>query len=237
MATCPSCGAAHEDDDLECPVCLAALNPEEAPDEEDARPSTPSGLWQPIFTGHGAQLGLLTGELRGMGITVVRNPYRQIGATFEVGIFGTDEVSNYTLSVPQEQYAQRYEEIEAAVASITQTKSGDPQAMAEAEEDFDVRACPVCRRFFHECYSTCPAHAADLVPAVECLREGDLEPDRVIVAHGAAAGQVSDRLAAAGFAAQTDTLPKSTVTVVDVPWRALIDRTAEVEAVLSAAEG
>ena len=235
MATCPSCGAVHQDDDLECPACRAALNPEENPDPGKERPDAGSGLWQPIFTGHGAQLGLLTGELKGMGVTVVRNPYPGVGATFEVGIFGTDEVSNYTLSVPQEEYAARYEEIESAVASITQTRSGDPRAMAEAEEDFDVRACPVCRRFFHECYSTCPAHSAALVPAVECFREGQLEPDRVIVSHAAAAGPAAESLAAAGFEARTETLPKSTVTVVDIPWRALIDRTSEAKAALAAA--
>lgn len=233
MATCPSCGAAHEDDDLECPACHAALNPEDNPVDPAARPDAGAGLWQPIFTGHGAQLGLLTGELTSMGITVVRNPYPRAGATFEVGIFGTDEASNYTLSVPQEEYAARYEEIEAAVASLTQPPSGDPQAIAEAEEDFDVRACPVCRRFFHECYSVCPAHSAELLPAVECFREGQLEADRVIVAHGTDAAHVAERLGAAGFEARSETLPQSSVTVVDVPWRALTDRTSEVERALA----
>jgi len=110
----------------------------------------------------------------------------------------------------------------------------NPNAELEAEEDYDVRGCPACLLYFHDTYQNCPGCGAELLPAVDCFEEGQTAPDRVIVGHGSDAEvkDVAARLTAVGLDAQASAVEDWPVSVVDVPWTELTDRTAEVETTL-----
>lgn len=203
-----------------------------APDSE-APPGSHPPDWVEVYTGRGAALRAVEEDLKSRDITVVRTPYA-VGAAFEVGIFGTDEGSTYILSVPPDEYEARREEVDSAVAECGGLGTGDLAAQEEAEEDYDVRACPTCSRFFHDTYLACPGDGTALVPAVECFAEGQLEPDRVVVWNGepAAAEAVAERMRTAGFNVQVKSPSGWTTSLVALAWAELIDRTAEAEALL-----
>jgi hypothetical protein len=140
------------------------------------------------------------------------------------------ELGLHSLAIPREEHEARREEVEALVGA-----GGGPAenraAALEAEEDYDVRGCPSCLLYFHENYQHCPGCGAELLPAVECFEEGQTAPDRVIVGHGtdAEAKELEARLRAAGLDAQASAVEDWPVSVVDVSWQELTDRTAEVE--------
>jgi hypothetical protein len=131
------------------------------------------------------------------------------------------------------EFEARQAEVEAIVGAAQPTTE-IPDAVLEAEEDYDVRGCPSCLLFFHENYAHCPGCQTELVPAVECFEEGQAEPDRVIVGHGTQdqVKALEQRLRAVGLDAQTFEVEDWPVDVVDLSWAELTDRTAEAEVAL-----
>lgn len=195
----------------------------------------PAGNWLPLYTGAGPTLGLVQTELETLGLTVVRLPF-EVGAGPEVGVLGTTETAVYTLSAPADQVAAHTTEIDSVLDAITgRDDEANSAAQAEAEQDYDVRGCPTCARFFHDTYVACPGDDTELVPAVDCFTEGQLEPDVVIVAHGEppdGAAPVVMRLEAAGLHPRSETPPGWPVVIVALPWGELTDQTEAVEAAL-----
>ncbi|HEU4752235.1 MAG TPA: hypothetical protein VFU47_03930, partial [Armatimonadota bacterium] len=114
------------------------------------------------------------------------------------------------------------------------TGEADDEAMAAAEEDFDVRGCPECGLYFHDLFTICPGCDAELIPAVELFSDGQLEPDRVVVAAGLdlPMKDLAERLKSAGFDAEAFGVEEWLVAAVDVPWRELTARTRELEPLL-----
>jgi hypothetical protein len=188
--------------------------------------------WIAIYKGEGIRMRSLEAGLRHHGFDVIQLP-EDPRAFPEVPPHVGSEVRSYRVAIPEDQYHARRVEVETLLASV-QADAEDPEAMREAEEDFDVRACPECLLFFHENYSVCPECASALVPAVECFEEGQAEPDRVIVGHGpeAVVKQLEARLQEAGFDAQSFEIEGWSLDVVDLPWGELTDRTAEAETIL-----
>src|SRR4051794_25326103 len=112
MPICPSCRAENEAGAVLCKSCGVSISPPLVGGEDGET------AWAEIFSGHGAALRGVEEELGRRGITVVRMP-TEVGASFEVGIFGTDEGSNYILAVPPDQFQSRSAEIEAAVEEFS----------------------------------------------------------------------------------------------------------------------
>src|SRR5688572_13954518 len=220
MPVCPSCGSELEAG--RCPACSAPPGGEPAGSER----------WMRVYTGPGRVVDMVETTLRLSGISVVRLPGERAEVFPNANAHGTEHLAIHTLAVPAEQYDARWPQIDAAIMAAG---GGDPEpdtdAMAEAEEDYDVRACPRCVLYLHETYSECPGCGTELVPAVECFVAGQLEPDRVIVSHGTveAAKALADELRQAGFNAEAFEVEDWPVAVVDLPWRELTERTAEAE--------
>jgi len=240
MPTCPKCSAAYDAGLLECPACGAALIQETEPREDDAVDLDETGArgaddveWTPVHTASGLSLRAVEDDLESRGITFVRLPAENIAA-MEVGVFGTQELALYTLAVPADQYALRRAEIEAAIAAMQASSLGDPALQAEAEEDYDVRGCPSCRRYYHGSYAECPGTGEPLLPAVECFEVDQTEPERVVVVSGAPAemGRLAARLTAAGFNPSVETPEGWPVALVELSWDELTARTAEAQAAL-----
>jgi len=226
MPTCPSCGAGNEEAAVLCRSCGVSISPPIAG-------ATDQGDWVEVFSGRGPALRGLEEELERRGITTIRMP-AQVGAAFEVGIFGTDEGSIYLLQVPRDQFEARSAEIEAAVEEFAGTDAGDPAAQAEAEQDYDVRGCPDCGLFFHDNYAECPNTATPLVPAVEVFGAGQLEPEWVVVRDGSETEMrdVAAQFETSLFKARLRTPPGWTRSVVEISWAGLMDRTAEAETII-----
>jgi hypothetical protein len=204
---------------------------------EQPAPAEPVGGtddWVRVYTGPGRVAEIVESTLRTAGIDVVRLPGENLELFPYAFARGAEHLAFYTLAVAPQDYERRRAEITAAVEAAGGAGEAGADAVAEAEEDYDVRACPKCLLYFHDSYSVCPGCGAELVPAVECLAPGQLEPDRVIVSHGTEAGtkSVAGELRRAGFDAQATAVEDWTVAAVDLPWRELTDRTAEAESVL-----
>ena len=229
MPFCPSCGAAYQGSSPDCPECHSAL----ATPVPEVEPASRVQNWITVYRGAGVQLRSVEAGLEAQGFSVARlhELNSEPSATWQ---HRGSEVAIYELSIPESEYRARQPEVQALVAAGSQSVE-NPDAVREAEEDYDVRGCPRCLLYFHENYTRCPGCEADLVPAVECFEEGQAEPDRVIVGHGteAAVKSLETRLRDQGFDAQSFEVEGWTVDVVDLPWRELTDRTAEAAAVLA----
>jgi hypothetical protein len=186
--------------------------------------------WVRIYTGNGLGPGLLEEDLKSRGIPAVRMPFEEAGAATETAIFG-QEGTTFTIAVPAGEYASRRPEVDEAVAAVAGGLAGDPAAMAEAEEDYDVRGCPACDLYFHHQFTTCPGCGSELLPAVECFEEGQLEPEYVVLRHGPEAElQASGAgLEAAEFHPRIRLLPGEAGALLELPWSELTDRTGEAE--------
>jgi hypothetical protein len=234
MPYCPTCRAEHRPGFTRCAECdvelVDALPAEAAPDDE-------AGEWVNVYTGVSRAAEMVEANLASLGIPSARLPGEAL-ETFPIGVMGSpNEFSLWTVSVPQSAHAGRREQIERAV-SLGRLAAGeeDPEAAAQAEEDYDVRACPSCVLYFHDNYTACPGCGAELVPAVECFEDGQTAPDRVVVAHGPqeAMKALAARFQAARFQAEASEVEDWPVTITDLPWDELTGRTAEAEAILRA---
>ncbi len=197
--------------------------------------------WTPVYTGFGTELHLVEQELALREVVFVRLEGGSAGP-YGFGPLGSQELSEYTLVVPADQYAAQREDIEAVLASVQLDSAGDPAAQAEAEQDFDVRACLACRYFLHDFFSSCPECGAELVPGVELLRPEQTEPARVVVAAGTGVAMeaLDRRLREAGIGSDVEETRTGAVVLTSVPWGELLERTAELEALVryqSAASG
>jgi hypothetical protein len=191
------------------------------------------GSWVEIYTGHGVTLRQIESALEARGFAVAR---LRVPGLFDHHRASTSapEQIEYTLSIPLEEYRGREEEIRSVIAAATGTAPSDLEALQEAEEDYDVRACPACLLFLHETFDACPGCGALPVPAVEVFEAGTTAPDRVIVATGAAAEmkRLSERFQEAGFGAEAFEVEEWPVAAVDLSWDELTERTADAEALL-----
>ena len=221
MAFCPTCGVEYREGFTTCVDCDVNLT---------AQAPEPAQEWVEVYTGRGVLLDMAEDDLKRRGLTVTRMPYEELGGTFEA--LGTQEASLFRLMVPVEEHAARAEEIAAGVAAST-TAPADAAAMAEAEQDYDVRGCPTCRRYFHSNYSVCPCDGMGLVPAVEIFSAEQLEPGSVVVRDGAQAdlGEPCARVLTAGFSATIAHPGDCANALLCVPWEEL---TARTEAALAA---
>lgn len=224
MPFCPDCRAEYRDGFTRCADCDVDLVP-----DLDGVPNLDG--WVGVYTGPEASVRLVEMRLKAFGIPSQRLPGpHAAGAMSE---FYTPHLAGYQLLVPGGAAERQADRIAEAVRSGAAPGAADedPAAMAEAEEDYDVRACPACALYFHDNYAACPGCGAPLVPAVEIFEAGQAEPDRVIIADGdpAAARALSARLREAGFAAEAFEVEGWPVAAVDLPWSELIDRTAEAE--------
>lgn len=233
MPFCPNCGAAYRAALPECPACHVALR--DTPPDETA-PAV-AATWITVYKGCGIQLRLAEERLRSQGFSVTRLHADSAQYNSRPLHLGSDLVL-YKLSIPDDQYLRRRQEVEALLAAGSGSEE-DPAAILQAEEDYDVRGCPRCLLYFHENYAVCPGCEAELVPAVECFEDGQAEPDRVIVGHGneAAVTSLAARLQEADFDAQAFEVEGWTVAGVDLPWSELTDRTAEAEIILGLRTG
>jgi predicted amidophosphoribosyltransferase len=229
MPVCPSCGAEVRPGAAACPGCGTVL-PGAA---STLKPDTPEPGWATVYSGRGVELRMAEEALVQAGFTSIKT-YEDPANTFPVAAFGTQDLTYYSIALPADEYQARREEIERITSEIRGQSPEDVEAQAEAEQDYDVRACPGCALFFHDTYSACPGCGAELVPAVEIFEAEQLAPDRVIVAHGTAEEMkdLAAQFQAQGFAAQANAIEDWTVAAVDLPWTELIDRTDEAEALL-----
>ena len=190
--------------------------------------------WVTVYTGSGPTLSLIRSELEALGLTVVRLP-SDVGEGPDVGVFSAESVV-YRLNVPIDQYQAQEEAVYNVLDAITSADdAANLAAQAEAEQDYDVRGCPTCCRFFHDTYVTCPGDDRELVPAVECFAEGQLEPDVVVVAHGEppdGAAPAVARLEEAGLHPRVEQPAGWPVIIVALPWGELTDQAEAVEAAL-----
>ncbi|MFN3651605.1 MAG: hypothetical protein ACK47B_18670 [Armatimonadota bacterium] len=228
MTYCPECGAAFSNWTENCPDC-------DVPLEQDAEAAVPQAEWVRVYTGAGQPLRVVEGNLKAMGIPVVRLPGEGLSQYPFTTIGMADETLLWSLAVPADVHRTRADLVGMAVTAAQSVRDGDEEAIAEAEEDYDVRGCPECLLFFHDTYEACPGCGQALVPAVEIFEEGQLEPDRVVVGHGTAekAKALAQRLEAAGFGAEAFEMEGWSVAAVELPWGELTTRTAQAEAVLN----
>lgn len=229
MPVCPSCSAEVEAGASVCPTCGAAVGGE-APAVEVADPS-----WVQVYTGTGVALRMVRDELERLGIPVASGHSDIIGDPDVLGALAVPDIMHYTLAVPPDLYAERREEIDGVVGAAADTEPADPQAMADAEEDYNIQACPSCMRYFHLPPPTCPGSGEPLVPAVDCFAEGQTAPERVVVRWGPQAEMeaLQAKLAGAGFEAVVDTVWGPNLTAVEVAWHQVADRTGEIDAMVS----
>lgn len=174
-----------------------------------------------------------------MRLAAFRIPSQRLAAQEPAGVSDahTPRTAAYRLLVPEAVLEQKRELVDSAVRSATPGGlQEDADAIREAEEDYDVRACPACLLYFHDCFAACPGCGAGLVPAVEIFEEGQAEPDRVIVFDGPAEASkaLAERLREARFNAEAFEVEGWAVTAVDLPWRELTDRTVEAEQLCAA---
>lgn len=229
MPFCPTCRTEYRDGFSRCADCDLELVAALPADETYSAPD-----WVPVHSGPDASVRVIEMRLRAFGIPTERVPARpDLGALSE---FHTPHLAGYQVLVPVEHTEQSRELIDEAIRSSSWEggPTEDAEAVAQAYEDYDVRACPECRLFFHEPFSVCPGCGTELVPAVEAFSQGQAEPDRVIVAVGLSDGikALRDRLAEAGFGAEAFEVEGWPVAAVDLPWRELTDRTADAECLL-----
>src|SRR6266542_3659852 len=152
MPVCPACGADVEDGAAQCGACAEVMAARAAASADET--------WVPIFTGRGMEVELVQDDLLRLGIPVERvSDPEDESAALPVGI-GTAEQAFYRLVVPPEVYAGQQAQIEEAIALAT--GRGDPSAMADAEEDYDVQGCPRCRRYFHQAPAAWSVAVAEL---------------------------------------------------------------------------
>jgi hypothetical protein len=189
-----------------------------------------SDEWVPVFTGRGVALHLVEEVLRSRGISVVHLPSDEAGA-FSLGVVGAEGFREFTLAVPSADAEARRSEIQAAIDETLEAGGADLSAVAEAEQDYDVRACPSCRRFFAQRFGACPGTGEELVPGVECLDPDRSEPATMVVGAGSAAvvREALARLQAAGITAAAEHPAGWTVSLVSVPWSDWLERGAEAE--------
>jgi predicted amidophosphoribosyltransferase len=232
MATCPACGADVEESASECPACSEPIEAAEPLDGETAE-EVPAN-WVLVFDGRGHQLQMMHEALQHAGIPVVRDYAQKLESGVSWTVANPELFNYYRLYVPPDVYQRRRDEIAAFVNAVTGAGGANPMAEAEAEEDYDVRACPACCVYFHDTYTACPGCGAELVPAVEIFEAGQLEPDTVIVATGdePTLRPLRNAFQAKGFTADLIEMEGWPVLAVELPWGELTDRTSEVEHVL-----
>ncbi len=234
MAVCPNCRAEYLPDAERCGECGIQLQQ----DPPAGEPLRVDDTWVPVLSAHEIALDLMRDVLAALEIPSARIGRTDLGPIFAVNVPGGIESKFDTVVVPPGVYEARRDDIDAAVESIRQGEQGDAQAMAEAEEDWDVTGCPNCHCFFHmppdEAGAACPGCGASLVPAVEVMAEGQLTPGRVIVHFGAEqeARALAARLEGAGFHPSVEGPRGWTAYAVELPWAELTDRTREAEAIL-----
>ncbi len=250
MPFCPNCETEYRPGFTTCAECRVPLVPELEPRAAEAAGEsgeTAAGgaptAWVKVHTGLPAVVERIEAILEGMHVPYARLPEEGAGPEEDAGsdpARGIRQIgpaaSLWAVAVPVEVYERFDEAIDRAVhAGRLAAGDIDEQAAAHAEEGYDVRGCPTCRFFFSEEYEVCPGDDVDLVPAVEIFEDGQLTPDRVIVADGdgAAIDAVAVALKSAGFDAESFEVDGWAVTAVDVAWADLSQRAAEVEAVLA----
>lgn len=224
MLICPSCGATHREGFTECATCRVLLV-----EESQASSPQPPGEWVEIFRGVGVRTRSVEESLVQAGFQVVRLPGESV-EVFPIEASRGPELGMHTLAIPRAEHEARRDEVESLVGA-GRTRADNRAAALEAEEDYDVRGCPACLLYFHENYQHCPGCGAELLPAVDCFEEGQTAPDRVIIGHGTdpEVKELEARLKTAGLDAQASAVEDWPVSVVDVSWEELTDRTAEVE--------
>lgn len=193
--------------------------------------SDPEAEWLAVYSGSGPQLSFVESELVALGLPVLRVPPEDVGNP-EVGVFGSRELAIYELRVPQAELASRGQEVAALLASLKADTAESLSAQAEAEQDYDVRACPTCRVFFHDFFAMCPNDGATLVPAVECLPAGVSEPQSVVLAVGEEAELQAPeaRLRAAGLTPAVTRPQGWSQAALTLPWTELVAETVAAEA-------
>jgi uncharacterized OB-fold protein len=234
MPFCPACRSEYRAGFTQCSDCGAELV-DELPVSETAEAEPGHDDWVVVYEGTAGSLKVIENRLRAMLIPCVTLPAaaQPMGALAE---YDTPHLVVSRLLVPPEIYDLQQRAIEMAVVTgSAEAGEVDVAVIQEASEDYDVRACPQCVYYFHDSYLTCPGCGAELLPAVEVFEEGQIEPDRVVVYSGpeADAQEVAGRLQAAGFAAEAFGVEDWPVFAADLPWRELINRTTDAEAVLA----
>lgn len=231
MPLCPRCETEYAAGFDRCPECSMGPIPQLVP--EYARADLSS--WVSVYRGPDVSVRIIEMRLRAFGI-----PTQKLAAEPDFGAlseFHTPHLAGYQLLVPRETAQKQREQIESAIRSSSWEggPEEDTAAIAEAEEDYDVRGCASCGLYFHDNYTHCPGCGSELVAAVEVLEAGQLEPDRVIVADGIAADAkaLAEQFRAAGFEAEAFEVEGWPTCAVDLPWRELTDRTKEAEALLA----
>ena len=96
--------------------------------------------WEPVFSGNGLELRRIQAEIETLGIPVVATAREMAPYSGMVGRL--PEMTLYTLSVPSGVLEARRDELAAIVQRVTGDEVDDIQAIRDAEEDYDVRACP-----------------------------------------------------------------------------------------------
>ena len=193
--------------------------------------------WVRVYTGVGARLLAVEDALRRAGFSPAR--LNESVNMLPVWMAATPAFGDQSLLIPKELCEARWDELQRLIPELSDVAaredvSGNPELAAEAEREFDVRGCPNCGLFLNDSYARCPGCGTELVPAVEIFAEGQLEPDRVIVADGPAPAMIElrEHLQSAGFTPEAFEVEGWTTDAVDLPWQELIGRTADVENVL-----
>ncbi|MBM3458193.1 MAG: hypothetical protein FJX77_06645 [Armatimonadetes bacterium] len=186
-----------------------------------------------VYSGYGTARQTVERELHRLGIPFQTGD-RAGSSPGAVGALQTENSQTRSIWVTEEEYNANQDRIEAILAEVNPASHGDQFAMQEAEEDYDVRGCPACMRFYHDCFAACPLCAGELVPGVELLDADQTEPDCVVVAVGPETDMVNlmARLRVLDFAAEAGRAGRPTLALLTLPWTELVDRTAEAEALL-----
>jgi hypothetical protein len=241
---CPTCRAEYRPGFNTCSECQVALVDELPPDPAaEGAVDINSVDWRHVYTGPLAVVEQVEAYLEASVIPFVRLPTQEGATDAEAG----EDDALWTVAVPGEVYDHFGDRVSRAVhagavaggdlrVETLDEDAEDANAVAEAEEDSSVFGCPECRFFFSGEYEVCPGCDVDLVPAVEIFEDGQLEPDRVIVADGdgPAVDALTVDLKAAGFDAESFEVEGWSVSAVDLPWGELCQRTGEANAVVAA---